>query len=176
MTKKTRNAIILIALAIVALALLSLFFKKSPPDIEKKPVAPETPVEEPVPPKVTAPPKTRPQVKKKPSKTQVKPVNKDTGTWEDNLRESLKRQGGPGLQNIRINKVDSFIWEQDGLPLQVESLIVTTQNLKKEETTFRVLVDSETGKILKNWDQPVFDPVNPRDGFRLKLDPRYHQD
>ncbi|WP_408095411.1 hypothetical protein ACJVC5_10245 [Peredibacter sp. HCB2-198] len=106
----------------------------------------------------------------------LKVANAVSPEWQENLEVALKAQGGQAIKDIAIQKVDSFIWAQDGVALNVESVIVTLKNQKNEETTFRVLVDAQTGKILKNWDRPVFDPANPRQNFGIKVDSRYHND
>lgn len=105
----------------------------------------------------------------------LKVANSPSAEWEPALKETLRHQAGNNLKDISLNKVDSFVWAQDGVALFVESVIVTLKNKKNETTTFRVLVDAQNGKILKNWDQPVIDPLNPRDDFRIKIDPRYHE-
>ena len=103
-------------------------------------------------------------------------ANEPTDEWEEKLEETLRSQGGSALKEVIIRKTESLIWLQDGVALNVESATVNLKDDKGYETKFRVLVDSQTGKILKNWDQPVVDPINPRENFGLKLDPRYHQD
>lgn len=104
----------------------------------------------------------------------MKVANSPSNSWEAPLKETLRHQAGANLKEISLNKVDSFVWAQDGIALFVESVIVTLKNKKNETTSFRILVDAQNGKILKNWDQPVIDPINPRDEFRIKIDPRYH--
>lgn len=106
----------------------------------------------------------------------LKVANKPSTSWEKGLKENLLQQGGNSIKDIKFTKIDSFVWAHEGAALFVESVIVTLKNEKNVSTTFRVLVDAQTGKILKNWDQPVIDPVNPREGFRIKIDPRYHTD
>lgn len=108
------------------------------------------------------------------SKVQIS--NRPTDKWNESLEETLRIQAGEGIKEVTMKSVDSFVWSQDGIALFVESVIVTIKNPKNEETTFRVMVDSQTGKILKNWDQPIYDPVNPRDNFKIKIDPRYHSE
>lgn len=105
-----------------------------------------------------------------------KAANIPSHEWKEQLEKTLKAQGGNSLKEINLNKVDSFVWSHEGTSLHVESVIVTLKNDKNSVTTFKVLVDAQTGKILKNWDQPVIDPANPRHSFRVKLDPRYHAD
>jgi hypothetical protein len=102
--------------------------------------------------------------------------NTISDAWEENLESSLRVQGGPSLKDVKIEKLDSLIWKQDGIALHVETVRITLTNDKSNQTSFKVMVDSQTGKILKNWDQPVFDPANPREKFKLALDPRYHND
>lgn len=106
----------------------------------------------------------------------LKIVNKTSGNWKEALERTLRKQGGSAIKEIQMEVVDSLVWTQDEMGLFVESVVVTLRNEKNSSTTFRVLVDSQSGKILKNWDQPVIDPANPRESFRLKIDPRYHQE
>lgn len=100
-------------------------------------------------------------------------VSKD---WEIQLEKNLLNQGGESIKSLEIKKVDSFIWYQDNNALHVESVAVSIKNQQNAETSFRALVDAQTGKILRTWDQPVFDPAHPKDNFKIKLDPRYHSD
>lgn len=106
----------------------------------------------------------------------LKVANTYSPEWQEHLEDSLRVQGGSALKDIEIQKSESFIWAQDGIALHVESAILTLKNAKNEETTFRVLVDAQTGKVLRNWDRPVIDPMNPRENFGIKVDPRYHND
>ena len=106
----------------------------------------------------------------------LKVANTVSEEWEEKLEETIRSQGGSAVKSVEIQKVDSFIWAQDGIALNVESVIVTLKNTKNQETVFRVLVDAQNGKILKNWDRPVIDPGNPRENFGIKVDPRYHND
>jgi hypothetical protein len=108
--------------------------------------------------------------------SKIKVSNRPTDHWDDSLEEALRTQGGESLKEVIMKSVDTFVWTVNGMALFVESVIVTIKNSRNEETTFRVLVDSQTGKILKNWDQPIYDPVNPRDNFKIKIDPRYHSE
>ncbi len=100
-------------------------------------------------------------------------VNKPSPKWQKRLETSLKAQGGSGLKEIKIQKESSLVWMRDENPILVESVIVTLTSHKKMQSSFRALVDSQTGKVLESWDQTIFDPANVRDGFHLKLDPRY---
>lgn len=100
-------------------------------------------------------------------------VNKPSPEWQKRLETSLKAQGGSSLKEIKIQKESSLVWMRDENPILVESVIVTLTGHKKMQSSFRALVDSQTGKVLESWDQTIFDPANIRDGFHLKLDPRY---
>jgi len=106
----------------------------------------------------------------------IKVANHVSKDWEPNLKKTLLAQGGDAVKDLKIQKMDSFVWAQDGIALFVESVIVTIKNNKNAETTFRVLVDAQNGKILRNWDQPVIDPANPKDNFKIRIDPRYHNE
>ena len=100
--------------------------------------------------------------------------NEVSEDWEKNLEKALLDQGGESIKSLTIKKVDSFIWKQDSVALHVESVMVSIKNQQNAESSFRAMVDAQTGKILKTWDQPVFDPAHPKDNFKIKIDPRYH--
>ena len=100
-------------------------------------------------------------------------VNKPSPEWKKRLETSLKAQAGNSLKSMKIQKESSLVWMRDENPILVESVIVTLTNHQKVQSSFRALVDSQTGKVLESWDQTIFDPANVRDGFHLKLDPRY---
>lgn len=106
----------------------------------------------------------------------LKVSNTPSPEWEHELEETLRAQGGDALKEVSFNKVDSFVWVHDGIALFVESVIVSIKNDKNAETKFRVLVDAQNGKILQNWDPPVYDPLNPKERFRIRIDPRYHSE
>lgn len=98
-----------------------------------------------------------------------------TKAWKSRVEKSLFIQGGKELKSVDIKRVDSFIWEHEGISLDVESVIVSVTNQKGEERKFRAMIDPLNGKILRTWDHPVIDPMNPRENQSgLKLDPRYH--
>lgn len=101
----------------------------------------------------------------------VKSVNSPNKVWKENLETQLREQGGDLLKELTIKEVESFVWKENGLPLQVQSVIVTLKNVKNAETSFRVLVDAQTGKILRSWDAPIFDPISPSEKLTVKLDP-----
>ncbi len=103
-------------------------------------------------------------------------VNRPSADWEEGLLSTFRAQGGQAIKEMNLKKVDSFVWIHDGLALFVESVIVSLKSDQNRETTFRVLVDAQNGKILQHWDQPIVESPNPRDNFRIKLDPRYHEE
>jgi hypothetical protein len=106
----------------------------------------------------------------------LKVANKATSFWRESLERTLRKQGGKAIKDIKFDVVESLVWTENNRALYVESVLVTLKDDKNVQTNFKVMVDSQTGKILKNWDQPVIDPANPREDFKLKLDPRYHSD
>lgn len=95
--------------------------------------------------------------------------------WESNLRQNILAQAGSQTPEISITKIKSFVIQRDGVSLNVDSVLVKLKVDKKEKTSFKALVDSETGKILQTWDQPVYDPIEHKDNFSIKIDPRYPQ-
>ncbi len=103
-------------------------------------------------------------------------VNRPSPEWEEGLLSTFRAQGGQAIKQMNLKKVDSFVWIHDGLALFVESVIVSLKGDQNRETTFRVLVDAQNGKILQHWDQPIVESPNPRENFRIKLDPRYHEE
>lgn len=106
----------------------------------------------------------------------LKVTNIVSEEWQKKVEEALRLQGGDSLKDVSIQKVESLIWLYHGVALNVESVAVTLKNERKEQTRFRALIDSQNGKILQTWDQPVIDPANPRDKFNIKVDPRYLND
>lgn len=100
-------------------------------------------------------------------------VNTPSPDWEDRLEASLKAQGGQNLKSITIKNEKSFVWDREENPLFVQSVVVTLVNQQEAQSSFRAIVDAQTGKILETWDQTISDPADVRGGFRIKLDPRY---
>lgn len=100
-------------------------------------------------------------------------VNTPSPEWKDHLETSLKAQGGKNLKSVNIKSEKSFVWEREENPLFVQSVVVTLINQQEAQSSFRAIVDAQTGKILETWDQTISDPADVRGGFRIKLDPRY---
>ncbi len=115
------------------------------------------------------PPENRPMKR-------IQVSNSISSDWEKKLKTSLLAQGGSAIKDINIKKVESLIWVQDQHALNVESVVIELKNDKDEESSFRAMIDSQTGKILETWDRPVTDPMNPKENTGLKLDPRYFND
>jgi hypothetical protein len=99
--------------------------------------------------------------------------NHPSPEWRKRLELSLKAQSGNSIKNIKIQKEKSLIWMRDKNPILVESVIITLTNHQKSESSFRALVDSQTGKVLESWDRTIFDPANVREKAGIHLDPRY---
>lgn len=163
MTKK-----ILSSLIVVAVVMVYFFSKKETvPTIASDPVIQET--QNSTSSVVAKSPEAQPQ--RKPSSTGY--VNSPSKEWENLLTTSLKAQAGNTLKELKIVKEKSLIWTRDDVPLHVQSVIVMMTNNQDVQSSFKALVDSQTGKVLETWDQSIFDPANVREGFRFKLDPRY---
>ncbi|MFA5584695.1 MAG: hypothetical protein WDA09_10825 [Bacteriovoracaceae bacterium] len=94
--------------------------------------------------------------------------------WEENVKAQLLRQAYDDSFDIQITKEDSFSWKELGKPIQVKSVKVQLRNMAGETSSFRAIVDPSNGKILRTWDRPVFDPINPRESRGIKLNPLYH--
>jgi hypothetical protein len=106
----------------------------------------------------------------------LKVANYVSEDWRPNLEKAIITQGGTSVKDLVIKTVDSFVWAQDGNALYVESVIVSLKNENNATTTFRALVDAQTGKILKSWDPPIFDSMNSKGNLEIKLDPRYEDE
>ncbi len=100
-------------------------------------------------------------------------ANEVTESWQENTEKALRVQGGSALKELEIVKVESLIWVQHGLALNVESVKIGLVNQADETTRFDALVDSQSGKILQTFNHPITDPANPREQFKIKVDPRY---
>lgn len=96
--------------------------------------------------------------------------------WKPALEKALIAQGGSDVKDINIEKLDSFIWTESGVALYVETVKITLKNQQNSSVSFNAMVDSETGKILKNWNQPVIDNFDKKDNFKVRIDPRYHNE
>jgi hypothetical protein len=97
-------------------------------------------------------------------------VNIPSPDWQKKLESSLKEQGGSYIKEIIIKKEKSFVWNRDDNPLHVESVMVTLINQEKSESSFRAIVDSQTGKILESWDRTIVEPSHANNSDRFKLD------
>ncbi len=93
-------------------------------------------------------------------------------TMETTIRNMVK----DSLSEMSFEKVEEIPWNYGGKKVRAQSYIVTLKNEVNATTTFRVLVDARSGKLMESWDQPIYDPVNPRNNFKVKIDPRYHHD
>lgn len=93
-------------------------------------------------------------------------------TMETTIRNMVK----DSLSEMSFEKVEEIPWNYKGKKVRAQSYIVTLKNDVNATTTFRVLVDAQSGKLMESWDQPIYDPVNPRNNFKVKIDPRYHND
>ncbi|HLW56651.1 MAG TPA: hypothetical protein VKY27_04655 [Bacteriovoracaceae bacterium] len=94
--------------------------------------------------------------------------------WEENVRSHLLRQAFDDDFEVKITKENSFTWEELGNSILVDSIKVSLRNPAGETSTFRAIVDHNTGKVLRTWDRPIFDPVNPRERRGIPLNPLYH--
>lgn len=100
-------------------------------------------------------------------------INKPSPDWEKKLTQSLKALAGNSLKELEIKKERSLVWTRDENALLVESVVVSMTNTQDVSSSFRALVDSQTGKVLETWDRTIFDPMDKSSEFRFKLDPRY---
>ncbi len=106
----------------------------------------------------------------------LKVANHATDNWKPALEKALLAQGGDKIKDMKIEKLDSYVWTESGLALYVETVKVTLKGERNQSVSFNAMVDSETGKILKNWNQPVIDHFNSKDQMKIRIDPRYHNE
>jgi hypothetical protein len=100
-------------------------------------------------------------------------VNKPQINWKKNLEKSLRELGGDRIKDVEIKHEKSFVWNRDDQPLKVESVMITLTDKKDSQSHFRAMIEPQTGKILETWDKTIFEPVDKKEDFRFKLDPRY---
>jgi hypothetical protein len=100
-------------------------------------------------------------------------INLPSDDWEQKLTQSLKIQGGNSLKELEIKKERSLVWMRDENALLVESVVISMKNHQDVSSSFRALVDSQTGKVLETWDRTIFDPMDKSSELGFKLDPRY---
>jgi hypothetical protein len=104
------------------------------------------------------------------AKLKVRPI--EESDWEDGLKKNLRAQGGAGIE-IRLTKLESFMWAINDTAIPVESVKIELEDKGGRTSKFNALIDSNSGKILQTWNQPIVDPVNPREVPGVKIDPRY---
>jgi hypothetical protein len=172
MTKKQLYFILTVVMVVLGVAAYFLINKKStsgPLRPTKPTTAPAQEVLRPNGRRVINPSTQDPKVL-----NHLRPSNMVSETWKENVERALRVQGASSLKEVEIIKVESLIWVQHGIALYVESVKIGLVNQKGETTRFDALVDSQSGKILQTFNHPVIDPANPREQFRVKIDPRYH--
>jgi hypothetical protein len=100
------------------------------------------------------------------------PVNTPSPTWKKAVEKSIIRQAGGKVKDLEVKQLESLIWIQDNIPLNVENVTVSFRDPDGRKISFRAMVDSQSGRLIQTWDRPVFDDFGPnKDGIRL--DPRY---
>lgn len=107
---------------------------------------------------------------------QIHVSNHPSDEWKPNLEKTLQAQGGNHIKDIKIEKLDSFIWTESGIALHVDSVKITLKNDNDSTVSFNAMIDSQNGKILKNWNQPVIDNFQHQKNFKVRIDPRYHNE
>lgn len=101
------------------------------------------------------------------------PQNTPSPEWAPALEDSIRRQGGDDLKDLKITPIESLVWVHEGKALNVETAKVSFKDPEGREISFKAMVDSQSGKVLQTWDQPVFDDFSHKKKSGVKLDPRY---
>lgn len=94
--------------------------------------------------------------------------------WEENVKVHLKRQAMDDNVEVDIIKESTLFWEEMGTSIEANTIKVQLRTPAGETTSFRALIDANTGKVLRTWDRPVLDPINPRERSGIKINARYH--
>lgn len=104
------------------------------------------------------------------------PLNEPSPEWQKNVKAAMLTQAGGKLKDLQIKKVESLVWIQNQTPLNVESVQISFKDPNNREIAFRALVDSQSGRLLQTWDQPVIDSPQRDSDDGIGLDPRYQED
>lgn len=104
------------------------------------------------------------------------PQNIPSPEWQKSVKKALLLQAGGKLKDLKINTVESLVWIQNQTPLNVESVMISFRDPQNREIAFRALVDSQSGRLLQTWDQPVMDDFQNDSNEGIGLDPRYQED
>lgn len=94
--------------------------------------------------------------------------------WEENVKVQIKRQAMDDNIEVNVTKESTLFWEEMGTSIEANTIKVQLRTPAGETTSFRALIDSNTGKVLRTWDRPVLDPINPREQSGIKINARYH--
>lgn len=100
--------------------------------------------------------------------------NMPSEEWQELFEEVIRAQAGSSIDTIDIKKTESVIVKRDKRTLAAESVVVTLTKPDGTQSSFRALVDSETGRVIETWDRPLFDPVHPNENFKIKVPAHYH--
>ncbi len=123
--------------------------------------------------KLSESPMDKPKIQVKVFATGEKYENTPSQDWKAKVESHLKVLAGNDLKEIQIQTERTLVISRDNHNLLVESVVIKLTNTQNSRSSFRAMVDPQTGKILETWDRTVFDPAHVREGFRYKLDPRY---
>lgn len=104
----------------------------------------------------------------------IKPANIPSPAWKKEVLHSLEKLGGDEVKTVSIKKVESVVWMKNEGGINAESVIITLKNKEGMESSFRALVDAQTGRILETWDRTIFEPVGHQEGL-IQLDERYFE-
>ena len=99
--------------------------------------------------------KLNPVPKEKHSKSYVNQISPD---WKKKLENSLQYQMGSELKDLKVQPLKELILERDGHALHVQAVLIKIKNIADMESSFNAIIDSQTGKVIETWNQPVFEP------------------
>tara|TARA_R110000868_G_scaffold38661_1_gene135027 strand:- start:31086 stop:31631 length:546 start_codon:yes stop_codon:yes gene_type:complete len=80
-------------------------------------------------------------------------TNKPSKTWLSKLEKSLGR-GSPSDTKIEIKPERSLILLEGSLAKNTEQVVVVF-NSENNRNSFRAMVDSQTGKVIRTWDHTI---------------------
>lgn len=84
----------------------------------------------------------------------VKMANQKNQKWKEKLQQDYKSFLGDSHQ-VDITPERSVVWTKDGKGLYAEVVQVQVKSEKRPTSSFKALVNAETGKVLETWNQTI---------------------
>jgi hypothetical protein len=95
-----------------------------------------------------------------PNKPMVVMNNSPKEEWEEDYAENIQ-QILPGAK-VKLYKVKDKIIYKDGKPMAVKSVNVQINHFTRGVSTYKALINPETGRPIRTWGHVQVDSMNPR--------------